>query len=252
MRSIWIVRHGERVDNVNPELRVEAPRGAWDDPTLTERGHQQAREVGIQLAKAGQPIDYIFCSPFTRTVQTATGILESLEASKSDLYKKIGVPPIFIEPGFCESLHVCQPNPGHLEMKELMEMFPRIDQNYKPYHTEHYSETTSMCCQRRISDTIEKLLKDYLGNVLIVSHGSPIAACHVALSGKSVYVGQCTISKYTMHEKPLTEEDNRENEEVLEEAVDDFVIKSEKYHFKPHLLGDSSHLSDRSNLRDRE
>ncbi|KAI6174682.1 Protein UBASH3A-like protein [Aphelenchoides bicaudatus] len=249
MRSIWIVRHGERVDNVNPSWRLNAPRGAWDDPILTDRGHQQAREVGLQLAKANEPIDYVFCSPFTRTIQTATGILNSLEETGSHLYKKIGVPPIFVEPGFCESLHVCQPTPGHLEMKELTQLFPRIDQNYKPYHTKHYTETTSMCCQRRISDTIEKLLKDYLGNVLIVSHGSPIAACHVALSGRSVYVGQCTISHYSMHEKPQSELDNLENEEVVQEAAQDFVVKSEKFHFKPTLLGDSSHLSDQTNLR---
>lgn len=126
-----------------------------------------------------------------------------------------------------------------------------------------------MCCQRRITDTVDKLLKDYLGksilinclvlmffllflgNVLIVSHGSPIAACHVALSGRSCYVGQCTISKYTMHETPQTTADNRENEKVIEEVEHEFMIKSDKYHFKPHLLGDSSHLSDRTNLRDQ-
>lgn len=34
-RNIWIVRHGERVDNVNPEWKKNAPRGAWDDPSLT-------------------------------------------------------------------------------------------------------------------------------------------------------------------------------------------------------------------------
>lgn len=33
--------------------------------------------------------------------------------------------------------------------------------------------------------------------MLIVSHGSPISACHFALSdGKLAYPGQCTISKY--------------------------------------------------------
>jgi len=252
MRSIWIVRHGERVDNVDPLWRQNAPRGAWDDPILTPRGHQQAREVGAQLAKAKEPIDYVFCSPFTRTIQTATGILDALEASGSKLYSKIGVPPIFVEPGFCESLHVCQQTPGHLTMKELATQFPRIDQNYKPYHTKHYPETTSMCCQRRITDTISQILQNYLGNILIVSHGSPIAACHIALSGKYVYVGQCTISRYVMHERPQNELDNRENEELVQDAVQEFMVKLDKYHFKPMLLGDSSHLSDRTNLRDRE
>lgn len=55
-----------------------------------------------------------------------------------------------------------------------------------------------------------------------------------------------------MHETPQSELDNRENEEVVHEAVQGFVVKSDKYHFKSTLLGDSSHLSDRTNLRDRE
>jgi len=252
MRSVWIVRHGERVDNVNPSWRLTAPRGAWDDPILTQRGHQQAREVGIQLAKANEPIDYVFCSPFTRTIQTATGILDPIEASGSKLYHKIGVPQIFVEPGFCESLHVCQPTPGHLNVKELSELFPRVDANYKHYHTKHYSETTSMCCQRRITDTLNYILHNYLGNILVVSHESPIAACHVALSGKNIYVGQCTISRYVLNEKPQNALDNRENEELIEEAAREAMVKSDKYVFKPLLLGDSSHLSDRTNLRDRE
>jgi hypothetical protein len=35
MRSIWIVRHGERIDKVDPTWVNIAPRGAWDDPVLT-------------------------------------------------------------------------------------------------------------------------------------------------------------------------------------------------------------------------
>ena len=31
---IWTVRHGQRIDNIDPNWRKTAPRGAWDDPTL--------------------------------------------------------------------------------------------------------------------------------------------------------------------------------------------------------------------------
>jgi hypothetical protein len=55
-----------------------------------------------------------------------------------------------------------------------------------------------------------------------------------------------------MHEKPQTEIDNRENEETIEEAANEFMVMSDKYHFKPLMLGDASHLSDKTNLRDRE
>uniref|UniRef100_A0A914YR04 Uncharacterized protein n=1 Tax=Panagrolaimus superbus TaxID=310955 RepID=A0A914YR04_9BILA len=35
MRNLWVIRHGERIDKVDPEWIKTAPRGAWDDPPLT-------------------------------------------------------------------------------------------------------------------------------------------------------------------------------------------------------------------------
>ncbi|PIO58843.1 phosphoglycerate mutase family protein, partial [Teladorsagia circumcincta] len=61
-RILWFVRHGERVDNVDKAWKKTAER--WDDPPLSARGHQQAREVGVALQN--EPIDYVICSPFTR------------------------------------------------------------------------------------------------------------------------------------------------------------------------------------------
>uniref|UniRef100_A0A1I7SD17 Phosphoglycerate mutase family protein n=1 Tax=Bursaphelenchus xylophilus TaxID=6326 RepID=A0A1I7SD17_BURXY len=216
------------------------------------RGHQQAREVGAQLAKQHERIDHVFVSPFTRTVQTANGILEEIERANPEIYRNTGVPKMNLEPGFSESLHVCQATPGHLSPEELKAQFPRIDLTYKPFHTKHYVETTSMCCQKRISQTLEHVLSNYSGNILIVSHGSPIGACHVALSGKYSYVGQCTISKYRVHEHNDNPTDNRENEEEVDKVARDWMVLSDKYLFKPHCIGDSSHLSDRTNLRDKE
>jgi hypothetical protein len=37
------------------------------------------------------------------------------------------------------------------------------------------------------------------GNLVVVSHGSPISAIHFALSGQLDYMGQCTISHYRLH-----------------------------------------------------
>ncbi|CAD5209923.1 unnamed protein product [Bursaphelenchus okinawaensis] len=252
LRSIWIVRHGERVDNVDPNWKKNAPRGAWDDPTLSDRGHKQAQEVGVQLAKQSERIDHVFVSPFIRTVQTANGILDAIEKASPDAYKNGGHPVMWLEPGFSESLHVCQPVPGYLTPEELKQQFPRIDLSYKPFHTKHYVETTSTCCQKRISQTLERVLNNYGGNILVVSHGSPIGACHVALSGKYIYVGQCTISKYRIHEHTDNPTDNRENEEEIDKVARDWMVMTGKYVFKPHLVGDSTHLSDRSNLRDKE
>jgi hypothetical protein len=71
-------------------------------------------------------IDYVFCSPFTRVIQTAVDILDEIENAASDLYKKKGIPSIFVEPGFCKSLHTCQTIPGYLNTKELAYVFIRL------------------------------------------------------------------------------------------------------------------------------
>lgn len=116
-----------------------------------------------------------------------------------------------------------------------------------------------------MTETLRKILKAYtgkfkknrrifalfIGNILIVSHGAPISACHNALLGRHIKVGLCSISKYTVHEKPLNKADTCENENVIKEVAHEFMIISDNYYFKPDLIGDSSHLSDRSNSRDK-
>uniref|UniRef100_A0A1I7WRP0 DUF4258 domain-containing protein n=1 Tax=Heterorhabditis bacteriophora TaxID=37862 RepID=A0A1I7WRP0_HETBA len=61
-----------------------------------------------------------------------------------------------------------------------------------------------------------------LGNILLVSHGSPIAACHLALFRSWYYVGQCTIGK-------IIEENGR---------------------YTCEFFGSKEHLSDKTDLRD--
>jgi broad specificity phosphatase PhoE len=62
--ELYFVRHGESEANI---LRVISNRG-WVHP-LTEKGHQQARDLAEKLRKAG--IIKIYTSPLQRAVQTA-------------------------------------------------------------------------------------------------------------------------------------------------------------------------------------
>uniref|UniRef100_A0A915CYP1 Phosphoglycerate mutase n=1 Tax=Ditylenchus dipsaci TaxID=166011 RepID=A0A915CYP1_9BILA len=302
VRHIWIVRHGERVDNVDPDWKDIAPRGAWDDPPLTSRGLCQAREVGIRLAKFKhhEPIDYIFSSPFTRCLQTTTNIIEAI---RDESVKEAGgnqeaaesLPKIFVEPGFGEAMNVSQFPPGYVDIKELELLYPDIDANYKPCITkdELKPETTSVCCFERVKHTLNWAIENYSGNILIVSHGSPISGCHAALTGEFKYVGQCTISKYSVSDcdnqlinndiddpNSLPSREVKKVEEIvqledkklipLENSETELKHKSQrrrsslckamkltndkdkhrKLIFKCLLIGDSSHLSDRKNLRD--
>lgn len=65
----------------------------------------------------------------------------------------------------------------------------------------------------------------FSGIILFVTHGSPIAMIHEILTSQWKYVGQGTISKF---------------------------VSDENGNFKALLKGDSSHLSNKKNLRDHE
>ncbi|EYC00815.1 hypothetical protein Y032_0112g274 [Ancylostoma ceylanicum] len=60
------------------------------------------------------------------------------------------------------------------------------------------------------------------GDLLLVSHGAPIAAIHKVWNNQYLYVGQATVSKF---------------------------IEVEKGMFRLEFSSDASHLSDKSNLR---
>lgn len=75
---------------------------------FSPRGHLQAKEAGVCLA--GESIDTIFVSPFTRTVETAAGIVSTWKGAR---------PRICVEPGFGESLNACQDPPGCLSLQEI-------------------------------------------------------------------------------------------------------------------------------------
>ncbi|VDM53342.1 unnamed protein product [Angiostrongylus costaricensis] len=105
-RTLWFVRHGERVDNIDQTWKHTAKR--WDDPPLSIRGHQQAREVGVALA--ADTIDY-----------------EILSKRKTS-------PPLWIEPGMGESLNACMTPPGRPSMEQIKKLTPYVDDSYVPVY----------------------------------------------------------------------------------------------------------------------
>ncbi|CAJ0574363.1 unnamed protein product, partial [Mesorhabditis spiculigera] len=201
-RKLFFVRHGERIDNVDAGWRATAER--WDDPYLSQRGHKQASEVGAHLGRLDDRIDHVFTSPFTRCIQTMNGLLSGLD----------NIPEIHVEPGMGESLNACADPPGRPAIGEIEKMCPfRVD-------TEHGGDEG---CADRVGATVRAILRRYpKGNLLFVSHGSPVASVHQAFIGQWNYVGQCTVGE---------------------------VIETDG-HFEVVRWGDSGHLSDRTNLRD--
>ena len=86
---VWIARHGNRQDFVDPHWARRA--GRPHDPGLSPDGELQARELAERLS--GEGIEAVYCSPFLRTVQTAHAVAELLGL------------PLQIEHGACEWLN---------------------------------------------------------------------------------------------------------------------------------------------------
>jgi bisphosphoglycerate-dependent phosphoglycerate mutase len=76
VQHLFVMRHGERLDDADPSWvpRTDRP---WDPP-LTERGKQQAWEVGKRLRTEGWGITRVVVSPFLRCVQTAAQVVTAL------------------------------------------------------------------------------------------------------------------------------------------------------------------------------
>ena len=71
MHKIYFTRHGETVWNVENKIC-----GMTDSP-LTEKGRQQARELGRKVKESGVHIDEILYSPLSRAADTAKAVAEA-------------------------------------------------------------------------------------------------------------------------------------------------------------------------------
>jgi broad specificity phosphatase PhoE len=169
-RTLWAVRHGLRVDFVNQEW-VSSAENRYNPP-LHPKGLQQAEETAERLKS--ETIDHIFASPFLRTLQTASVVAKKIR-------KKIKV-----EAGFSEWLNPRefrdQPLLG--EVIDLKREFPFIDTDYRSTTNPDYPEDREDL-DVRTETALSRILNSHAGNVLIVSHGSPIQAIHKALTGVS-------------------------------------------------------------------
>ncbi|HMP88618.1 MAG TPA: histidine phosphatase family protein [Kiritimatiellia bacterium] len=88
-RTIYIVRHGLRMDSKNPEWRLNADYP--QDPALSARGFQQAYDLAQHLKDSG--IRHIYSSPYLRARQTAQPLADMIDV------------PVQIEDGLREWLN---------------------------------------------------------------------------------------------------------------------------------------------------
>ena len=82
-QNVVVMRHGDRIDNVEPVWISTAAR-PWDPP-LAKEGRVRAYCTGRKFRQdLGFPIHRVFVSPFLRCVQTAEEAVTALSAVGDD------------------------------------------------------------------------------------------------------------------------------------------------------------------------
>ncbi|KAE8288289.1 Ubiquitin-associated and SH3 domain-containing protein B [Larimichthys crocea] len=204
---LFVCRHGERMDvvfgkhwvaqcfdskgryirsnlNMPPSLpaRSGGHRDYDKDCPITVFGSTQARLVGEALLESHAAIDFVYCSPSLRCVQTAQHILQGLQQD--------GKTKIRVEPGLFEWTKwvsgTCLPTwipPAELAADNLS-----VDTTYRPHvpiSKLAVSESYDTYISRSFQVTREILAEcNNLGNtVLIVAHASSLEACTRQIQG---------------------------------------------------------------------
>ncbi|NRA40140.1 MAG: histidine phosphatase family protein [Planctomycetes bacterium] len=176
-QNIWICRHGNRIDLVDPSWQ-------GDDPYLSDDGFVQARETGERLK--GEGIQEIFASPFLRTMQTANCIAEALDL------------PIKIEYGICEwlSTELFDHMPVCLTASERAERFPRIDTSYKSLLDPQWPESVEMI-EQRCAQIVNHVADTYASDILFVGHAASVYSCAQGLLPVKTHIEPllCSLTK---------------------------------------------------------
>ncbi|MBH8562957.1 histidine phosphatase family protein [Nostoc sp. CENA67] len=186
---VWMARHANRLDFVNPDWFLTAERRY--DPPLSDDGMVQAQQLAKRLAK--ENIAHIFVSPFLRTVQTAYAVAQVLDL------------PIKLETGLSEWLNPdwMTEEPERLSIQALAELFPKIDISYTPRIAAKYPETREKMWERS-GQTARCLAAEFFPkNILLVGHGASVLGGTIGLVGETakmeVKASLCSLVKVVLH-----------------------------------------------------
>ncbi len=168
-QTIWIARHANRLDFVNPDWFLTAERRY--DPPLSDDGMVQASQLANRLKN--EKITAIFSSPFLRTIQTANQVAEVLDL------------PIKLESGLSEWLNPewMSENPEKMPIEDLIALFPRIDPNYTSRVIAQYPEVGKTAFLRA-GETAKKLAAEFSEDILLVGHGASVLGATIGLVGE--------------------------------------------------------------------
>lgn len=198
-----LVRHAEAEGNLNSLFH------GWYDSKITEKGHKQAGKVAERLAF--MPIDILYSSSLTRTLQTAQYIsnVKQLPIIRTDKMKEI--------------------NGGdweNLSWDEIPKLYP--DENHTWENEPHIHQMPNGENMKEFNDRLIGEVKSIISqntgkNICIVTHGAAIRTLLCNFYGKCLE-----------HMKNIYWHDNT--------SVTVVDYDSEKDEFEVMMEGDSEHL----------
>jgi len=181
-QTVWLARHGNRLDFVHPEWFNTAKRRY--DPPLSVDGLTQAQALGQRLKT--ENIQHLFVSPFLRAIQTANEVAKVINL------------PLNLEAGLGEwhngewMTEAPETNPQEL----LAAAYPGINWSYQSLIYPQYPETKADV-NRRSAATIKQLLFEVDGDILLVGHSASVFGITQALVTEThdCKVGLCSLTK---------------------------------------------------------
>lgn len=181
-RTLWIVRHANRQDFVDPEWHETAERP--HDPGLSPDGVKQAHRLARRLTVTN--VRRIVASPFLRTVQTAQAIADALDQ------------PFVLEPGLGEWLNAewFDDPPETLGRDALAERFERLDREHAPCLSPSFPESRDAMFER-IGAAARCLVDRYDGDLLLVGHGATVQGVLLGLVSDDVPDDGCPLASVT-------------------------------------------------------
>ncbi len=182
-RVLWLVRHGERRDEVEPGWTEQADRP--HDPPLTETGRRQAARVGERLR--GCDVETIYTSPFLRAAETAHIVAEHLDRT------------VFVDHGLSEHLNAAwfDVAPSVLTPRALAERFDTVDPLHTSTRRPHYPESAEEAAERTVR-AVRRLAKDDPSPTLFVGHGLTVGSVVAGFTGRTdVETPVCGLTKLT-------------------------------------------------------
>lgn len=198
MVRVKIIRHSERLDYTNPLYWLICFGHYWADSPLTKHGYEIAKKKGKELAESGFNPKYIYTSPYSRTMATATEIKTVFPNSHLVIeYLLAEYQPYF---------------------KHKINLYPDgIPTEFNGQKTEfNYPETKSKF-KERVEFIITKLIENNDEDIVIVTHGELLKVYIDYI--QSMYPDLLLDSKVTPYLTTLSFEFDKKRDMIIEESV---------------------------------